>query len=171
MLAITLWMPSPLLQFTKCRAAFFFEHEVIVCLHAILREPTQHIFVLFTHCKWVVGIVSLFRPKATVTVTFHWLSNIINQWNAGTGVCFGLRHRIRLCLKLWEFDVTTAVEMMNHFEVLDLIFVRVELVTMSGLNKLGHSENYLILLPCNLKVCRMVHFDMFMSPPVWGEPL
>ena len=36
---------------------FFLQHVVIVCLHALLHDPTLDIIVLFMHYKRVVGIV------------------------------------------------------------------------------------------------------------------
>jgi len=36
---------------------FFLQHIVIVCLHTLLLDLTVNIFVLFTRCKQVVGIV------------------------------------------------------------------------------------------------------------------
>jgi hypothetical protein len=36
---------------------FCLQHVVIVRLHAFLLDPTLDIFVLFTLCKWLVGIV------------------------------------------------------------------------------------------------------------------
>ena len=51
------------------------------------------------------------------------------------------------------------------------IFVSVKFMTLSGFNASGcaaHSHN---LLACNLMVFRMVSFDMFKSPAIWGELL
>jgi hypothetical protein len=36
---------------------FFLQHVIIVRLHAILLDPTLDIFLLFTCCKRIVGIV------------------------------------------------------------------------------------------------------------------
>ena len=77
---------------TQC-LVFFVQHIVIVCLHTILLNPTLDIFVLFARCKQVVGIVLQVRLRATLSVAFPWLSNVIAQRSTGAGVCFRPRQR------------------------------------------------------------------------------
>jgi len=64
------------------------QHVVIVRLHACLLDPTLDIFVLFRHRKWVDRIILEVRFKATLMVTFPWLSNVIDQQSAGTWVSY-----------------------------------------------------------------------------------
>ena len=71
------------------------QHVVIVCLHTLLLDPTLEIFVLFTCRKLVVGIVLYYRLKATLSVAFPWLSDVIDQRSASAGECFRPRQRGR----------------------------------------------------------------------------
>jgi hypothetical protein len=46
------------------------------------------------------------------------------------------------------------------------MFLGVEFTKVSGFNASGHPANRQILLACNLKVFRMVYYDLFRSPAV-----
>jgi len=61
-------------------------------------------------------------------------------------------------------DVFNVVEVGNRVQVFDWIFVSVGFWMVSGFNGSGRPANSHIL--CNLKVFRMVLFDMFKWPAV-----
>jgi hypothetical protein len=52
-----LWDAIPIFKaWAMERGVFFFQHIVIARLHALLLDPTEDVFVLFTHCEEAVGI-------------------------------------------------------------------------------------------------------------------
>jgi len=95
----------------------------------------------------------------------------ITQQSAGTGVCFFPRWRRWRWLRLRVWDVFNVFEVVNTVQVLDWIIGRVDFTTLGGFNASGCTTNSQILLVCNLKVLRIVWFDTFKSPAVWGELL
>ena len=69
------------------RGVFFSQHVVIVHLHALIHHSRLDIIVLFTRRKWVVGIILLVPFKATLSIAFPSLSNVIagcEHWRWGT---------------------------------------------------------------------------------------
>jgi len=115
------------------------QHVVIVCLHTLLLNPTLEIFVLFTCRKLVVGIVLYYRLKATLSVAFPWLSDVIDQRSASAGECFRPRQRGRHWLRLRVCDLFNVFEVAKCVQVFDWIFVSVEFTTVRGLNVLGYA--------------------------------
>jgi hypothetical protein len=94
----------------------FLQPFTIECLHALLLDPTLDIFILFTHRKWIVGIVVYVHLKATVWVELPWLSNVIPPRSTGAGVCSCPHHwrlwwlRLRVCNAIKVVDVGTCVQ-------------------------------------------------------------
>jgi hypothetical protein len=123
----------------------FLQHVVIVRLHTLLLDPTLDVSVRFTRRKRVVGIVPLVRLKATLSVAFPLLGNLIAQQSAGAEVYFRPRQRRWRRLKLRVCDVFNVFEIGNCVQVFDLIFVRFEFMTLSGFNASGGPVNSQIL--------------------------
>jgi hypothetical protein len=71
---------------------FFLQQLFIVRLHAFLFDRTLDIFLLCTQRKCEVGIVLLVRHKETESVEIPSLSNVVDKWSAGAGVCVLPRH-------------------------------------------------------------------------------
>jgi hypothetical protein len=59
-------------------------------------------------------------------------------------------------LRLRVSDVFDVFKVGEHVQVVDRIFVSVELKTLSGFNASGHAAKCQILLACNFMVSRMV---------------
>jgi hypothetical protein len=95
----------------------FLQHVVIVHLDTILLDPTLDIFVLFTCRKRIVGIVLSVRLKATLSVAFPWLSNVIAQRSAGAGVCFHPWQRRWWWLRLLVCDVFNVFEVRKCIQI------------------------------------------------------
>ena len=100
---------------------------------------------------------------------FPWLCNVIAQRSTGTAVCFCQWQRRWRWLRFWVCDDFNVFEEGKRVQVFDWILVSVEITTLSWFNASGGAANSQIVLACNLKVFRMVWFDMFKSPTVWGE--
>jgi len=124
----------------------FLDHVVIVRLYPLLDDPTLDIFVLFTRGKQVVEIVLKFRLKATLTVAFPWLSNVIAQQSTGDEGYFSTWQTRRRYLRLRVCDIYKVLEVGKCVEVFDWIFVSVEFTTLSGFNASGRAVNSQILL-------------------------
>jgi hypothetical protein len=58
----------------------------IVYLHTLRLDFTVDIFVLFRCRQRVVWILLSVHLKATHSIVFPWLSDLIRQWSAGGGV-------------------------------------------------------------------------------------
>jgi hypothetical protein len=98
---------------------FFLQHVAIVHPHTLLLDPTLDRFLLFTCRKRVVGTVLYVRPKATLSVVFPWLSNVIAQRTAGTGVCFSPRQRGWRWVRLRVCDAYNMFEVGKRVQVFD----------------------------------------------------
>jgi hypothetical protein len=120
-------------------SVFVLEEIVILHRHALLLEPTLDMFVLFTCRKWIVRIVLEVRIKETLSVVFPWVSNIFAQHCPGAGVCFCLRLRQRLLLRLQACGVFKIIEVGKRIQVFDGLFVSVEFKKLSGINTLGRT--------------------------------
>jgi hypothetical protein len=133
---------------------FFLQQVVIVRLHTVLLDPTLDAFLLCTHRKWVVGIVPQVCLKATLTVSFPWLSNLIAQRSSGTRVCLRSRKRRWRWWNLRVGDVFNAFEVGKRVQVLNRICVSVDFITLSRFNTSGRAATSQIL--CHLTVFSMV---------------
>jgi len=98
-----------------------------------------------------------------------WLSNAIDQHSASAGVWFRPRQRWWWWLWLWPCDVFNVFGVGKPIQVFNWILVSVEFTTLGRFNASGRTANSLILLARNLGVFRMVWFDKFKLPAVWGE--
>ena len=98
---------------------FFPQHVVIVRLHALLLVSTLDRFVLLTRHKQVVGIVLKVHLKATLSVAFPWLSNVIAEPSTGTGECFGPRRMRCWWLGLPVCDVVKVFEVGKRVLVIE----------------------------------------------------
>jgi hypothetical protein len=130
---------------------FFLLHVVIVRLHALLVDTTLDIFILFTRHEWIVGIVWSVRLKASLSVPFPSLSNVLVQWSAGAWVYFRPRQRWRW-FRLHVCDVVNVFKVGNRVHVCNRIFVSIGFTTLSRFNVSGGTVNSQI----RLKVFRMV---------------
>jgi hypothetical protein len=141
---------------------FFFPHVVIVHHHALLRDPTLDIFVLFTSYKQIVRIVLSVHLKEILSIGFPWLSNVMAEWLTRVRVCFHPWQLGRRWLSLRVCDLFKVFEVRKRVHVFDRIFVGVEITMLSRFNASGRAANSQILL----KVFRMMYFDKFKSPAV-----
>jgi hypothetical protein len=72
---------------------FFLQDVIVVRLYPLLLDPALDIFVLFTPCKQVVGIVMSVHVKDTLSVAFPSLRHLIALRSTGPRVCFHPRQR------------------------------------------------------------------------------
>jgi len=152
-------------------SVFFPQHIVIVGLNALHLDPTLDIFVHFKYHKWVKGIVLVVHLKATMSVALQWLSNVIIQQNASAGVSCYLQDRRWRWLRLRVCEDFKMFEERKYVLVIDWIFFSIEFTMLKGFNVSGRAVNRQILLVFNLKVFRIVWFDIFKLPAVWGDLL
>jgi len=171
-LETSFWTPLPCFGSWETQSGvFFLEHIVIARLHTRPLYPTQDIFVLFMHRKRVVGIVLWGHLIATLSVASPWVTNVIAQLSACTEVHFCQRQTRWRWLRHRVCDVFNMFEVGKRIQLFDWIFVAIEFTTLSRFNASGWAVNSQIILACNLKVFRMVEFDMIKLPAVWGERL
>ena len=107
---------------TEC-SVLSLQHVVIVCLHALLPNPTLDLYELFMKHRWVVGIVVVVRLKATLSIAFPWLSNAITQQSAGSGVRFHLWQQRCWWLKLWVCYVLSVFHIEKNVQIFNQMFL------------------------------------------------
>jgi hypothetical protein len=90
---------------------FFIQHIVIVYLPTLLLDLTLDILVIVTHPKWVVGIILKVSLKATLSVAFPVLSNVIAQRSTSARVYFRPQKRN------WRWLSDRVRNVFNMFDV------------------------------------------------------